>query len=89
MCCKDVIGTNGTEDFSAGTWRGWGRRKHLGSHKEISDDMIGHSGIRDNGICDAGICDSGICVGWICDSVICDSQLCGHGASCHGGLFRW
>ena len=86
---EGVIGTNDTEDLSAGTRRGWGRREHLGGHKEISDDMIGHTGIRDSGIRDAGICDSGICVGRIFYSGGGDSQLCGHGASCHGGLFRW
>ena len=74
-----LIGINDTEDFSAGTWRGWGRREHLRGHKEISDDMIGHRGIGDSGICDGGICDCG-------DG---DSQLCGHGASCHGGILRW
>ena len=41
MCCKYVIGINGTEDFSAGTWRGGGRREHLRCDREIRDDKIG------------------------------------------------
>ena len=47
MCCKYVIGINGTEDFSAGTWRGGGRREHLRCDREIRDDKIGDIDIGD------------------------------------------
>ena len=47
MCCRYVIGINGTEDFSAGTWRGGGRREHLRCDREIRDDKIGDIDIGD------------------------------------------
>ena len=37
----DEIGMNDTEDFPAGTWRGWGRGKHLGDNGELGGGEVG------------------------------------------------
>ena len=37
----DEIGMNDTEDFPAGTWRGWGRGKHLGDDGELGGGEVG------------------------------------------------
>ena len=38
---RDEIGMNDTEDFPAGTWRGWGRGKHLGDDGELGGGEVG------------------------------------------------